>query len=258
MRTVVTRRREVSVPEHVSELTPGQYEYYCRLFLALSSGMIDMDYYRVRWFSFLLGRGKSDFTILRDEHVAELKAQMSAIGGFFVDDGAGDVRPDFGCVANLLPEYGGFRGPGDILQGVTLGEFVECCTVADCLDSGDADALSEGYAHIARVLYHVPEEVEVPDILRFHAPNLFFNVLRYLNREPVEINGKKLDLRILFRKSAASKPDDGTGWTGIIFEIAEAGLFGDAVGVRRTDLWEVLLYLYKCKFEYLHDKSTNN
>lgn len=255
MRAVTTRRREVSVPEHVSELTPEQYVYYCRLFFALSSGVIDMDYFRIRWFSFLLGRGKSDFTVLRDGYVAELERQMSAIDGFFVDDGAGGARLDFSSVVNLLPEYGGYKGPGDLLQGVTFGEFVECFTVAECLDGADMDAMMEGYGHIARTLYHVPEEDPVPDILVFHAPRFFSSVWGAIQREPMEINGRKMDFRIIFRKTAGAKPDDGTGWTGIIFEIAKAGLFGNVEDVKRTDMWEVLIYLYKCRFEYLHDKN---
>ena len=62
---------------------------------------------------------------------------------------------------------------------------------------------------------------------------------------PVYIGGEAIDFRILFQKLASEdrKADDKTGWTGIVFE-----------EVDDTPFWDVLLYLYKCKFEYLHQK----
>lgn len=70
----------------------------------------------------------------------------------------------------------------------------------------------------------------------------------------MEINGKKIDFRIIFKSSGGSKPDDKTGWTGITFEVATAGLFGNVAQVEQTDMWTVLMYLYKCKFEYINEK----
>ncbi len=255
MRPVDIRGREVMVPECVSELTPGQYEYYCRLSFAMAAGVMSAEYFRVRWFSYLIGRGKSDFTVLRDDLAAALAAQMPVVDGFLVADGAGGLSLDFNTVVNLLPVCNGHRGPGDLLQGATFGEFIECCTVAGCLDGSDPGDLMECYGHIARILYHIPEGEPVPDILAFHAPRLFSNVWGAIQREPVVVNGRRVDFQIIFRKSGESGPDDGTGWAGIIFEIAAAGLFGDVEAVRRADMWEVLMYLYKCKFEYLHEKK---
>ena len=71
---------------------------------------------------------------------------------------------------------------------------------------------------------------------------------------PVEINGKKIDFRIIFKSSGGSRPDDKTGWTGITFEVASAGLFGNVSQVEAADMWAVLIYLYKCRFEYNHEK----
>lgn len=254
MREVVTRGRRVRVPECVSELSPEQYVYYCRLSFAMAAGVLSVEDFRVRWLSFLIGLGKADFTVLRREYVEQLEAQLSLVDGYLVRDGD-SVRLDFRTERNLLPEYRHYRGPGDMLHGVTFGEFVECCTLAECLDSDDADAATEAYRHIARTLYHIPPEDEVPDILAFHAPMVFSNVWAAIQRGPVVINGRRLDFRIIFRRTAEARPDDRTGWTGVIFEIASAGLFGDVSGVEAADMWAVLMYLYRCKFEYLNDKK---
>ena len=53
METITTRGRTIEIPAHVDELSPEQYEYYCFLAFALGSGTIDLDYFRVRWLSYL-------------------------------------------------------------------------------------------------------------------------------------------------------------------------------------------------------------
>ena len=71
-----------------------------------------------------------------------------------------------------------------------------------------------------------------------------------------DIGGEDIDFRMLFQKLASEdrKADDKTGWTGIVFEVAASGVFGNKKEVDDTPFWDVLLYLYKCKFEYLHQK----
>lgn len=260
METITTRGRTVDIPTHVEELTPKQYEYYCFLAFALAGKIITPNYFRTRWLSFLIGLGKADFTILKEEHIDELKAQISAIEVFFVKEiveGVERIQLDFDTVVNLLPEYKGYKGPDDLLQGITFGEFVECYTVAECLNVADPKAMTEGCEHIARTLYHIPGTAPVPDLLTFHAPKLFSSVWKAIQSGPIEINGKKIDFRIIFKSSGSSKPDDKTGWTGITFEIASAGLFGNVREVEKADMWAVLIYLYKCKFEYLNEKRNS-
>lgn len=256
METITTRGRMVEIPTNVGELTQKQYEYYCFLAFALGSGAIDLDYFRIRWFSYLVGLGKADFTLLRHEFAEELETQMSAVDGFIANEG-NRVTLDFSTPVNLLPSYKGYKGPGDWLDGVTFGEFAECVTVLESLGQADEEALTEGYSQIARILYHIPAADKVPDLLAFHAPMLFASVWKAIMSAPVEINGKKIDFRIIFRSTGNKRPDDKTGFIGITFEVATAGLFGNVKDVEATDMWEVLIYLYKCKFEYLNEKRNN-
>lgn len=260
METITTRGRSVDIPVCVGELTPAQYEYYSFLAFALGGGVIDPDYFRVRWFSYLIGLKKVDYTILKPEHIAELEKQQGVIERFFRTKTVNGVERqslDFDTPVNLLPEYKGFKGPGDWLDGITFGEFVQCLTIFESLAEADAEGVAEGYADIARVLYHIPGESSVPDLLAFHAPTLFSSVWSAIQAGPIDINGKKIDLRIILRSSGGSRPDDKTGWTGITFEVATARLFGTVKDVEAADFWEVLLYLYKCKFEYIHDKNNS-
>lgn len=256
MTTITTRGKEVEIPTCVSELSPEQYEYYCKLAIALEGEMIDYDTFRIRWFSYLLGLRTLRYTILKERYIEELDRQISAIDAFFiVNEEAKTVSLDFDTVVNCLPEYQGYKGPGDMLQGVKFGEFVECYTEAESIDYGSPRDVMRSCEHIARVLYHIPDFTPVPPILAFHAPRLFASVWRAIQTAPIEIYGRKIDFRIIFKSTGESRKDDNTGWAGIAFEIATSGPFGSLRQVEDEDMWTVLIYLYKCKFEYLHDKK---
>lgn len=258
MEAITTRGRTLEIPSHIEELSPQQYVYYCFLSFALSGGLITVERFRIRWLSYLIGLGKKDYTVLKDEYIAELDQQIKVIDGFFrpsVISGREQMHLDFDTPNNLLPKYKGYVGPGNWLEGISFGDFVKCLTIFESLNNAPAEAVEDGYKTIARVLYKIPEADSVPELLVFHAPRLFLSVWNAIQSGPIDINGKNIDFRIIFRNSGNSRADDKTGWTGITFEIATAGLFGTVKEVEAADFWEVLIYLYKCKFEYNHEKN---
>lgn len=259
MITIQTRGKTVEVPQHVDELTPKQYRYYCMLASMLAAGNIDLDFFRTRWISFLIGLGRMDYTLLMPEYIAEIEAQTSAItDGFIIHTGQPaphDVRIDFDTPRNILPDYNGYKGPGDWLDGMTFGQFVECATIIEsvAMEGLAPEEVTQSYESVARILYHIPASDNVPLILAFHAPMLFVNVWRRIQSGPIDVNGKKIDFSIIFKSVGPKRPDDKTGWVGITYEVATVGLFGDVSGVEATDFWAVLMYLYKCKFDYIND-----
>lgn len=240
------------IPGCVEELNIHQYERYLYLALALSSGMIDVAQARTRLISLLLGLSVN-YTRMLPDIIEEIEAQASAINEFF--DGE---RLIVDTPKNLLPEYEGYKGPADWLEGLPFGRFVEITAIIDSIrDSSEVDATA-GYASIARILYNIPLDKQVPPLLAAHAPLLFNSVWRLIQTQPLNINGNEIDFRIIFRSSGGSrKADDNTGFTGIMFEIAREGVFGPLKDVEACDFWKVMLYLYKCKFEYLHDKNAH-
>ena len=262
---ITTRGKTVEVPQSIGELTSKQYRYYCTLASMLAASTIDIDYFRVRWVSFLVGLGSVDYTSLLPEYIDELDNQADNImAGYLIRTGHPapyDVRVDFDTPRNLLPEFGGYSGPGDWLNGIKFGEFVGCSTIHESLASANSpEEIADGYEAIARILYHIPATDSVPSLLTFHAPMLFVNVWKHIQSGPIDINGKKIDFTIIFKSAGPKRPDDKTGWTGITFEVATAGLFGDVTNVEKSDFWAVLMYLYKCKFEYINDlkRQRNN
>lgn len=244
-------------PECIEELTPGQYVYYIYLSSWLAGGNIDLNYWCRRWFSYLAGLGSSNFTMLKAEYIAEAEALLETVTGSFLVDSDRGKTPTFRTCLNLLKEYKGYRGPGDWLNGLSWGKFVECTTLME-QTGGDAADQEEVYKTIARAMYSIPEGEEIPAVLVWHAPVLLGNVWAQIQAGPIDINGRLIDFSIIFKSTGEKKPDDKTGWTGISFEVAAAGIFGNINELDAADFWAVLIYLYKCKFEYIHDKTNKS
>lgn len=246
--------KEIEIPTALEELTPEQYQYLITLAsIFAASPTFTEDDLRVRWLSYLGGLKNMDYTLLTAERQRFFDDAMPATDRFFTRSGGGRLMPLFDTPANLLPEIGGYKGVGDWLEGLNFGEFVECLSLMGDLGGDDESAGREAFERISRILYHIPEQSSVPDILLFHAPTLLRNVWNKIISGPIEINGNMLDLSIIFKPTGGkSRPDDKTGWTGITLEVAETGIFGDMKGVESSDFWMVLIYLYRCKFDYLH------
>lgn len=254
MRKIKTRGHTVEIPETIEELTPRQYEEYCRVSRALLAGIIDLDFWRVRWMSYLIGMGSANFTMLKKPHREELYRQLDALEGFLVKNADGTPEPDFGTPRNLLPEFRTHKGPGDWLNGMTYGDFTECLNLFSAANA-DEEHAGECLERVTRIMYHIEETSLIPDLLTFHAVRFFLAVWHEIQSGPVEYNGRDIDFRIIFR-GKSTRPDDGTGWAGVTLEVAQSGVFGPVRDVMNADLWEVLLYLYKCKFE--HDNENKS
>lgn len=255
MKEYIFRNKPVAFPESIDELTPAQYEYYIFISSMLAGEMLSLQNWRVRWFSYLAGLKRVNYTILHQEYIQQAEANLLQVTDCFLKNEQGKVAPTFATCRNLLTEYNGFKGPADWLNGLKFGKFVQCVTLLDQIKPGTADRYI--YEEIARVLYSIPEGTEVPAVLTWHAPVLFHNVCEAIQSGPIEINGREINLSIIFKNSGPSRPDDKTGWAGITFEVAAAGVFGNVHELDDSDFWAVLLYLYKCKFEYNHEKKYN-
>lgn len=253
MKAYEFKNKVLEFPTSIDELTPEQYVYYIVLASMLAGGSCTLEQWRARWFSYLAGMKRSNYTILRPEYIRQAEGILHEITDRFLTSLKGKTSPRFDTCRNLLPEINGYKGPADWLSGLKFGKFVQCATLTGQIAPGRND--STAYEEIARVLYSIPEADPVPPVLTWHAPILFNNVCHAIESAPIDINGRMLDLSIIFKGSGKRTADDKTGWTGISFEVAAAGVFGNVHQLEEADFWAVLLYLYKCKFEYIHDKS---
>jgi hypothetical protein len=269
----IFKGKTIRIPAQLEELTRDQYIEFLKLSSLMTQGYLEPAGFRTHWVSCLLGL-KIDYTDYKPEIVEEVSGQLEKLDGFFIyedrPDGGRTVTPRLRTGRQMLKEYAGWIGPGDMLEGMTFGDFTDCLTilglVKKAIDAGEPDSeIAVMYEDLTRKMYrpvvNIPKDKPVPvppALLVVHAVNLFSAVWSQIVSEPVSINGEEVNFAILFNKSGAAGRhayDDRTGWKGITFEVASSGVFGAMDSLNVTPFWDVLLYLYKCKYEYLHNKN---
>lgn len=148
-------------------------------------------------------------------------------------------------------------------NNITWGTFIRCLNITSSISEAYLEQNEEDIlfwmTSLCESLYthkQLGNKPRYPILLSCHAYYFFSSVWELVRTVPIPINGKELDFSILFQSSGdSSKKDDNTGWTGISFEVATSGVFGNTRQVNNTPFWDVLTYLYKCRFEYNNNKD---
>lgn len=263
MKEVIYKKMSRKIPECLDELNSEQYIRFLELAMMMNVGSITAHQMRCKLLSSLLGMGVN-FAICDESTVNELITQLDAVNGFF------DIReensvviydPDLKSGRNLLPVYKAWKGPEDMLNDITFGQFVSCMNIMRDISAAsqenrhrDIDSLLVSFC---QMLYkHSSGAVEpTPLLLNVHSFNFFCAVWELIRTVPIPVAGQNIDFSILFQESKSSRRDDKTGWAGISFEVASSGVFGNIRQVNDALFWDVLIYLYKCRFDSIHLKQ---
>lgn len=78
----------------------------------------------------------------------------------------------------------------------------------------------------------------------------FTYTLAYIQNRDIVISGREVNFSILFPKSKQTIVDSekrdtrGSGWTGILYSVAEQHVFGNIEATDRSGLFDILIYLY--------------
>lgn len=259
MKEITLNNKLKNIPECLEELSAEQYERFLELSLLLNGGHITPREMRTMWLSELMSICSPYQRYYASDQVAELDSQLHEIDSFFkISQGAsGEVvyEPVLNTGVNLLPEYKGWKGVGNMLSGLTYDKFVNCHNALKEInrlsDNKEYTNLEGVFNEIAHNLYaNENPEADVPPILAYHSFLLFSSVWHLICSVPIPINGEAVPFTALFAKEQAggrADDHDPMGWTGVSFEIASSGVFGCVKEVYKTEFWDVLLYLYKCK-----------
>ena len=237
MKEIQIGRKRVMMPESWEEMSRDQYWTYMLLLSAVLGGDMHRMEAEKTFFSFLIGWNGADWTRMADQETADSLREI------FLDDRKWwgmDRLPDTEGI-NLMPLWRGHKGPSDWFGEMTWGVFTDCL---DLLTIAAGEDGSDAVRSMARLMYSLPPE-ETPDrVLQYHCMALMQSVVTAVSSGPVSVNGRDVDLSVIFGKGGV---DDGTGMSGVTFAVAESGVFGSYPEVRMCGMWEVLLYLYKCK-----------
>jgi len=91
----------------------------------------------------------------------------------------------------------------------------------------------------------------VPIGVKFMSYLFFLGCMNWLREEPIEIDGEEIRFECLFPKNetSGSKDEDHTGLTGILFQMAESGVFGNMEQTSKVNMWDVFLRLYQIHYQ---------
>lgn len=163
---------------------------------------------------------------------------------------------------NLLFVYKEWKGLGDMFLGIIFGQFIECMGVMvemECVwEQGNEEGIGELIFFIGRLFYKKQGFQEIGFfffLVCFYVYIFFFVVWELIYSVFILINGKDIDFLILFEKFGWGNVGDNIGWVGILYDVVVLGVFGDFRQVNDIFFWDVMLYIYKCRFEMLYNNK---
>lgn len=179
------------------------------------------------------------------------------------------INPSF--FNQLIQKYKGLNGPVDLFGGLTFGEFkdanVAMLQFAEHKDVVYLDRLAailysprQRFAWVRRVFTgsfgrrakynqgRMERSLRImegaPVGFKFYCFLYFAGCMNFIRNEEIEIDGKRYYMGCLFNGSGGDSKDD-TGLTGVLFSMAESGVFGNIEKTAGAALFDVLLRLYQ-------------
>lgn len=259
------RNKEIEFPDCWEELQPAEWTYLLKLRQELMTrrGVSLLDVKRA-WCAFVLKRRGYRFG---HRHHTEDMLLVDRLAGtldwmWLVDDEEGCIALRFNTTQNLLPEWGGLRGPMSHGGDLTFGEF-RAATAAMNLytqDHLDSDLLA-----LVAVLYRRPDgqgkrtafdtddlprlmkaAQGMPGWLQWGVYAWFAHFCEYLLTGEFVIDGQTVTFAPVFGRRDKDGPrpsGQDLGLNSILYTVAESGVFGTAADTDRATLLRVLLKL---------------
>ncbi len=267
--------KTIAFASDIDELTPEQYLYYLELAMKYMSGEIA----DVQELKRLLFVKLTDLKVswkmhfynpeTREQIWAALAEKIDLLDSFFDIDEQADGRKVYkmhlDSARNLLPEYKGWQAPDWCLDSITVGEFVSCIELLKQIRRLSAEPTEENEKAVnvcgKQLFYNLykPKSARTPKLgtrnseletVYFHVINYFGYFVEIITTTPLVINGNSIDFSVLFPKpdesdETSEQRDGDIGWNGVIFSVAETGVFGNVEQIMKEKLISILLFLYK-------------
>jgi hypothetical protein len=181
------------------------------------------------------------------------------------------IDPKF-CIQPAQSMKIGFRqynGPRDLLSDLTVYEFKETSwrvmKYAETKDDGYLDEIFAVLYKSGGLLWrrkHRQEGFNEKDYnrslkaankvqigLKFTIFLFFIGCMNWVREESIEIDGVEVNFGCLFPRKKSSETDEGhddkTGMAGILFQMAESGVFGNMEQTKNVNIWDFFLRLYQ-------------
>lgn len=267
--------KNIEFPDCWEELQPSEWLHLLesRELLMTKPGISLLDVKR-EWCAFVLktrglipSSNKTEFYLLVDELAQTLDWMWQTVEDTR-DDGTTvmDVALTYESTVNLLPEWGGLRGPVSHGADLTFGEFRHAVEAMNRYDGSHAPADLQALCGILyrrpgkqpwlgrepfdgkKIAYYMEQVSAMPSAVRWGVYAWFSYFCQYLISGPFLIGGLEVCFAPVFARSKRgtdAQPVDAQslGMNSILFSVAESGVFGNAKETDRTPLLSVMMKL---------------
>lgn len=269
------RNIKLQLPSCWEDCSIEQVQYIVQLAFDVINGRLSIGEFRIRIFVYLtkikfglkyLIRRKLGLNSLIDERIYHLSQQLC--DWVFRKNEEDVYELNYQTIVNFFPVLSEkYYGPESLLADLTFGEFKSALTVLDqyfenksnqeeampYLDFFIATLYREKDDKGNRLPFHnyvvKPNYFEEVPLWRKQAIAIWFSYcVKCLQGEDLMINGIDVNFSALFPKDnvgVRNNQKTNLGWTGVLMDIAESGVFGDAVSTSQSLLYDILLFLLK-------------
>lgn len=259
----------IELPEHWDECTHEQRDYILSEVSKATSGSQSLMACKANIFVHLtdlhltpnyIVRNRKGLADTTNERITLLAEKLCAWPFTTVDD---EVQVQYNSIVNPYPEikHKGktWKGPADLLQDLTFLQFRTA--LADLSDITKNQNEETVHQFIENLYTPNPEPRTSQPAPRTPLPAhqaqailLWFTYcIQIIQTTPLEIQGSEIDFSVLFPKNSHSGESENTqpqtlnnlGWTALLFDISESGVFGTTQDTDKTNIYTILMFLLK-------------
>lgn len=284
-----------NIPAELAECNTVQYINFCNLLYKKTIGEINHQTLKDQAIYFIANIKFKDKEKLKADDAAfvNLSLLSELIDTFFELDEKENLVIKQYFIHNPIEKVLGagkyYFGPSDEFNNVSFGEYVDALSfLYDYIETKDDHFLyllfatfyrekeskifsAGNFKKDKRVAYN-SERTELLAEKFKHLDKgiiygffiLFTSFQKYLTSAKIYVQGKEIDLSLLYKDFTTDKkqPESeypGIGMKSLLYTIAESGIFGTEKEVRKASLWEILIRMYdirKRDFDALKQQKT--
>lgn len=282
---------KAEIASEVSELRPLQYQKFVKLLLELEQEKMTYEDFRVRLFVMLLDI-RASRKLLNPDQIFYINAELFRLSeimdSFCVkkqEFGRNQLVMKMDFLNNLVPQIGRLYGPDDALANISFHEYIDAHhAYLNYLNYGNLDIyLNE----LVTILYRPKKRflwirkrlaswdgqerqpynpnnlndrrntvVKMPFYLKYAVFLWFQNCEEHLRTGSIDIGGSEIKFSLLYEGVSKTTGDD-TGLVGVLYTLAESGVFGTVKQTAESNLYDVFVRLYQL-FRSLKEAEKNN
>lgn len=272
-------KRYIDFPTELEEFTPKQALKWIELLLKFESGEINHHDLKTELATYLVRR-KFNKKEAQEAFIATQIFRLTEHLDYLFEEKEREDKIELHpatTIKNLLPRIKWLYGPSEALQDLSFIEYIHAYQYyREFLVNQDESKLNELAAVLyrrkqffvfgKRVKYNADKTErrskrfsEMHPKYKYAAFYFFKGCDNYLREAILNIGGNEIDLSILFSSVEGDSKDegDGLGMLGVLFKLAETGVFGNVKETSEQNFWDIMLNLYKNRKDFLNAKRKN-